>query len=258
MTANSGRAVLFDIDGTLVDTNYLHALAWRRVFLDHGEPEITCARIHRLVGMGGDQLVETLCGRPRPELHAERAKHFDALKGDIRALPRAADLLRAVHDRRVRVVLATSAEQSDLEALLAALDAGDAIDDVTAAADVDEAKPSPDIFETALELAGTAPENTVVVGDTVWDVKAAARAGLACVAVTSGGISRAELEAAGAVAVYDDPAALLDGLDDSRLLGGGAAQAEPAPSASPSASSASSDPSVSGGTRTASSARRTE
>ncbi|HVW34102.1 MAG TPA: HAD family hydrolase [Acidimicrobiia bacterium] len=227
MTTRSGRAVLFDIDGTLVDTNYLHAVVWRRVFLDHGHPEITTARIHGLVGMGTDQLLETLLGRPRPDLKSARAKHFDGLKDEIRALPGAADLLRAVHDRGVRVVLATSAEKSDLEALLAAIGADDAIDAVTGASDVDEAKPSPDIFEAALELVGTAPEDTVAVGDTIWDVKAAARAGLPCVALTTGGIHRAELEAAGAVAVYDDPATLLGGLDDSPLLGGTSTESSP-------------------------------
>ena len=220
MTSRSGRAVLFDIDGTLVDTNYLHALAWRRVFLDHNETGITTARIHGLIGMGTDQLLETLFGRPRPDLKPERAEHFDALTDEIRALPGAADLLRAVHDRGLRVVLATSAEKSDLEALLAAIDADDAIDAVTSASDVDEAKPSPDIFEAALDLAGTAPEDTVAVGDTIWDVKAASRAGLACVAFTTGGIHRTELEKAGAVAVYEGPAALLDGLDSSPLSGG--------------------------------------
>jgi HAD superfamily hydrolase (TIGR01509 family) len=215
------RAVLFDIDGTLVDTSYLHALAWRRVFLERDEPEITTARIHRLVGMGTDELLETLFGRPRPELKPERARHFDALKPDIRALPRAGDLLRAVHDRGVRVVLATSAEKSDLEALLAAIDADDAIDAVTSGGEVGAAKPAPDVFIVALEEAGTAPDATVVVGDTVWDVVAADRAGLPCVAVTTGGISRADLLEAGAVAVYDDVAGILDHLDDSPLLGAG-------------------------------------
>jgi HAD superfamily hydrolase (TIGR01509 family) len=213
------HAVLFDIDGTLVDTNYLHALAWRRVFLERGEPEITCARIHRLIGMGTEELLETLFGRPRPELKPDRERHFDVLKPDIRAFPRAADLLRAVHDRGVRVVLATSASKSDLDALLAAIDADDAIDGVSNADEVESAKPAPDVFSAALEEAGTAPGATVVVGDTVWDVEAARRAGLRCVAVTSGGITRAELEEAGAVAVYDDVAALLDGLEDSPLLG---------------------------------------
>jgi HAD superfamily hydrolase (TIGR01509 family) len=219
MNANAGRAVLFDIDGTLVDTNYLHVLAWRRVFLEQGEPEITAARIHRLVGMGTDELIDTLFGGPRPELKPERDRHFDALKAEIRAFPRAGDLLRAVHDRGVRVVLATSAEKSDLEALLEAIGAGDAIDGVTSAGEVEQAKPAPDLFCVALEEAGTDPEATVVVGDTVWDVKAAGRAGLACVAVTSGGISRGELEAAGAIAVYEDVGALLDDLDQSPLVG---------------------------------------
>ena len=221
MSTKPGRAVLFDVDGTLVDTNYLHVMAWRRVFLEQGEPEITGARIHRLVGMGSDEMLETLFGRSRPELKPERARHFAALKTEIRAFPRAGDLLRAVHDRGMRVVLATSAEKSDLEALLEAIDADDAIDAVTSAEEVENAKPSPDLFCVALEEAGTAPEATVVVGDTVWDVKAAARAGLPCVAVTSGGISRGELEAAGAVAVYEDVGALLDDLDRSPLLDGG-------------------------------------
>jgi HAD superfamily hydrolase (TIGR01509 family) len=219
--STAGRAVLFDIDGTLVDTNYLHALAWRRVFVERGELEITTARIHRLVGMGTDELLETLFGRPRPELKPERSRQFDALKPEIRAFPRAGELLRAVHDRGARVVLATSAEKSDLEALLAAIDADDAIDAVTSAGEVEAAKPAPDLFTVALDEAGTPAAATVVVGDTVWDVEAAARAGLRCVAVTSGGISRPELEAAGAVAVYDDVAALLDGLDDSLSLGRG-------------------------------------
>jgi HAD superfamily hydrolase (TIGR01509 family) len=230
--SGAGRAVLFDIDGTLVDTNYLHALAWRRVFLEQGEADIYTARIHRLVGMGSDELLETLFGRARPELKPERARHFAELKSEIRAFPCAGDLLRAVHDRGVKVVLATSAEKSDLEALLEAIDADDAIDAVTSAEEVEAAKPAPDLFGVALDQAGTPPEKTVVVGDTVWDVKAATRAGLACVGVLSGGISRAELDSAGAVAVYDDVAALLDDLDQSPL--------------------------VSGGTSTASSSRRTE
>ncbi|HYH49905.1 MAG TPA: HAD family hydrolase [Acidimicrobiia bacterium] len=217
----AGRGVLFDVDGTLVDTNYLHALAWRRVFLDHDQPEITTARIHRLVGMGSDELMETLLGERRPELKEERSKHFEALKPEIRAFPRAGDVLRALHERGARVVLATSAEKSDLEALLAAIDADDAIDAVTSAGEVDAAKPAPDLFSVAREEAGTPPEATVVVGDTVWDVEAARKAGLRCVAVLSGGISRAELEKAGAVAVYEDVAALLDDLDNSVLLADG-------------------------------------
>src|SRR5207248_1880304 len=157
MITHSGRAVLFDVDGTLVDTNYLHVLAWRRVFLERGEPEITGARIHRLVGMGTDELLETLFGRPRPELKAERARQFEVLAPEIRAFPRAGDLLRALHDRGVRVVLATSAEKSDLDALLKAIDADDAIDAVTSAGEVEKAKPAPDLFSVALEDAGIAP-----------------------------------------------------------------------------------------------------
>ena len=104
--------------------------------------------------------------------------------------------------------------------LLDAIDADDAIDEVTSAGEVDQAKPAADLFCVGLEAAGTAPDATVVVGDTVWDVEAATRAGLRCVAVTSGGISRDELEAAGAIAVYENVGAILDDLDRSPLLGG--------------------------------------
>src|ERR1041384_3765735 len=123
----SGRAVLFDVDGTLVDRNYLHILAWGRALLKCGEAEISAARIHRLVGMGTDELLETLFGRPRPELKRERARQFDALKGELRAFPRAGDLLRAVHARGVQLVLAPSADKSDLEPLLEAIGADEAI-----------------------------------------------------------------------------------------------------------------------------------
>ena len=217
MSPSIRRAVLFDIDGTLVDTNYLHALAWRRVFLERREPEITTARIHWLVGMGTDELLETLCGRSRPELKPERARHFDALKPEIRAFPGAADLLRAVHGRGARVVLATSAEKDDLEALLAAIDADDAIDAVTSAGEVDAAKPAPDLFSVALEEAGTDPGATVVVGDTVWDVEAAKKAGMPAIVVRSGGFGDDELRKAGAIAIYDTPGDLAKALDDTPL-----------------------------------------
>jgi HAD superfamily hydrolase (TIGR01509 family) len=210
-------AVLFDIDGTLTDTNYLHALAWRRAFLAAGE-DVPTARIHRMIGAAGGVLLRELVGEEREDVKDGWRREFDRLKPEIRPFPQAADLLRAVAAKGPRVVLATSSEPDDVEALRQALDADDVVHAVTDAGDVEEAKPSPDVFRTALERAGvTDPRRALVVGDSRWDVEAARAAGLDTVAVLCGGISRAELEEAGAIAVYDDPAAFLADLDRSPL-----------------------------------------
>jgi HAD superfamily hydrolase (TIGR01509 family) len=209
-------AVLFDIDGTLTDTNYLHVLAWRRAFLDAGE-DVAGARIHRMIGAGGGVLLRELVGEERDDVKEGWSAHFERMKPEIRAFPHAADLLRAVAERGPKVVLATSSQPEDVEALRAAIDADDAIHAITSAGDVEEAKPSPEVFEAALEEAGVAAADALVVGDTVWDVEAAAKAGLRTVALLSGGIGRGELEAAGAIAVYDDPADLLAHLEESPL-----------------------------------------
>jgi HAD superfamily hydrolase (TIGR01509 family) len=210
------RGVLFDIDGTLVDSNYLHVVAWARAFADIGEPQ-DMADIHRLVGVGSDVLLERLLGRQDDDAIEGHTNHYAALKPELRAFTGAVDLLRAVKKRDGIVVLATSASPEEVEALLETLDAGDAIDAVTGAGDVEDAKPSPDVFGTALERGGLRAEDAIVVGDTVWDVEAAAKAGLECVCVLTGGIARHELEGAGAVAVYDSAAALLREIDASPL-----------------------------------------
>ncbi|HLF39961.1 MAG TPA: HAD family hydrolase [Acidimicrobiia bacterium] len=210
------RAVLFDIDGTLLDTNYLHALAWRRTFAEHGL-EIPTSSVHRRIGMASDRLMEELVGRERDDLKETRTRHFEALKPEIRAFPKAAELLAEVARRGATVVLASSAQEDDLKAMMEALGAGDTVEAVTSSGDVDEAKPSPEVFQVAMDQAGSAPGWAIAVGDTVWDVKAAERAGIGCVCVLTGGISRLELEAAGALAVYEDVAELLDRLDHSPL-----------------------------------------
>jgi len=216
---NSRRGVIFDIDGTLVDTNYLHAIAWRRAFVDCGE-DVATARIHRMIGAGSEVLLRELLGDVRTDVKKGWRGHFDELKPEIRPFADAASLLRAVKERGATVVLASSSEQEDVDALLAAIDADDAIAEVTSAGDVSNAKPSPEVFQMAMDKAGLDPASTVAVGDTVWDVEAAARAGLRCVCVLSGGIGQAELDAAGALAVYPDVSTLLRDLDGSPLLGG--------------------------------------
>ena len=209
-------AVLFDLDGTLLDTHYLHALAWRRTFVEHGL-EIATSEVHRRIGMASDRLMRELLGEERKELKDTRTRHFEPLKQEMRAFPKAAEILAEVARRGTTVVLASSAQEQDLEAMLATLGAGDTIDAVTASGDVEEAKPSPEVFQVAMDRAGSDPASSIAVGDTVWDVEAARRCGIGCVCVLTGGISRLELEAAGALAVYDDVAELLERLDGSPL-----------------------------------------
>ncbi len=209
-------AVLLDVDGTLVDSGYIHALAWWRAFVEHG-CQVPTAWVHAMIGAGSDVLMRELIGEERDDVQETRTRHFDALKEEIRAFDGSGDLIRAIHAAGAKAVLATSSEKENLDALLATIDADDAIDGVVTASDVDEAKPCPDVFLAAMEKAGADPTSAIAVGDTVWDVEAAAGAGLQCVCVLTGGIGRLELEEAGAVAVYRDVADLLDHLDQSPL-----------------------------------------
>jgi HAD superfamily hydrolase (TIGR01509 family) len=211
--------VLFDIDGTLLDTTYLHALAWRRAFVGCGR-DIPTAEIHRRIGMGGPELLRDLLGDDGTELartaRAAHRRHFEDLRPEIRPFARAREILAAVHARGARVVLATSASH-ELPALLAALGDPDDVDVVTSASDVEDAKPAPDVFVAAMERAGATADRSIAVGDTVWDVRAARNAGIGCIGVLSGGISRAELADAGALAVYRDVGELCGALDASPL-----------------------------------------
>ena len=209
-------AVLLDVDGTLVDSTYIHALAWRRAFVDHGF-EVPTASVHAMIGAGSDVLMCELIGEERDDVHETRKGRFDELKGEIRAFDGARDLIRAIHKAGAKAVLATSSEKEQLDVLREAIDADDAIDDVVTASDVEDAKPEADVFVAAMGKVGADPSSAIAVGDTVWDVEAAADAGLKCVCVLTGGIGRLELEEAGAVAVYRDVADLLEHLDESPL-----------------------------------------
>lgn len=203
------KGVVFDVDGTLVDTNYLHTVAWWRALLEVGEL-VPMSEIHRVVGMTSEPLVEALIGSPRPAVIEGHSRHFDELSPQVEAFPQAGTLLDAVHHRGATVVLATSAKEKDVADLVAAIGASEGcIDHVVHSGHVRHGKPGPDLFQAALEVAGLERDRTLVVGDTVWDVEAASRCGLACLAVLTGGIGRAELEQAGALAVYRDVGELL-------------------------------------------------
>jgi HAD superfamily hydrolase (TIGR01509 family) len=209
-------AVLFDIDGTLADTNYLHVLAWWRAFREAGE-DVAAARIHRMIGAGSGVLLRELIGDERDDVKDGWRRHYDRLKPEVSAIPGAADLLREVSRRGAAVVLATSSPEEDLDRLLEVLGADGAIAATTSAGDVDEAKPEPDLLDVALDKVGVAAADAIMVGDSVWDVEAAKRAGLRCIGVLTGGFSAAELEEAGAVAVYDDVRQLHQRLDASTI-----------------------------------------
>ncbi|MEU6478773.1 HAD family hydrolase [Streptomyces sp. NPDC047017] len=215
------RAALFDVDGTLVDTNHLHVTTWWEAFRQAGH-RVPMHAIHRSVGLGSTDLIAHLLGEDRDEEQdgalsaahtALYAQYFDRLP----ALADAGRLLRHLHKEGWTVVLATSASGAELGALRRAIDADDAIAATASADDVTAGKPAPEPVEHALELAGVPAERAVFVGDTVWDMRAGSRAGVRCVGVLCGGIPRADLEEAGAGTVYDGPAHLLASLADSPL-----------------------------------------
>lgn len=215
------RAAVFDVDGTLADTNHLHVVTWWEAFRQAGH-RVPMHAVHRAVGLPSTDLIAHLLGEDRdPEQDDALSAAHTALYGQyfdrLPALPGAGDLLRRLAGDGWKVVLATSAGDAELGALRRAIDADDAITATAGADDVESGKPAPEPVQRALELAGVPAERAVFVGDTVWDMTAARRAGVRCVGVLSGGIPRADLVEAGADAVYDDPAALLEGLAGSPL-----------------------------------------
>jgi HAD superfamily hydrolase (TIGR01509 family) len=209
--------VLFDVDGTLLDTNYLHVLAWWQAFRDAGHEPVAMDRIHRAIGIPSEGLVRDLLGKDDDDAVEAHSSRYEPLREYVEPFPRTADLLRACAERGLTVVLATSGKAGDLEWMQPAIGAEDAVAGATTSEEVDEGKPEPDLLTTAMRDHGLDPERTVAVGDTVWDVEAARKAGIPCIGLTCGGIGAAELTEAGADAIYDDPADLLERFGDSPL-----------------------------------------
>jgi HAD superfamily hydrolase (TIGR01509 family) len=212
----TGSAVFFDLDGTLLDTNYLHSWAWWRA-LDEADVPTPMAKIHRLIGRDGDDLLTEITGSPDAQISEAHSRIFAELGGEIRPLPGAVDLVKAVHQRGSLVVIVTSAGKAELELLLGVLGCDDKIDAVVHGEDVASAKPEPDIYRRALDETGSEAGRVVALGDTVWDIKAARASDLPCIAVETGGIARCELEAAGAAAVYGSCAEIVTSFDSSPL-----------------------------------------
>jgi HAD superfamily hydrolase (TIGR01509 family) len=209
----SRAGILFDVDGTLVDTTYLHTVCWWEALRQH-DADVPMAKIHRAIGMGSDKLLDHLLGPDRDKDQDEKlSEAHDILYGvwweRLRPLPGAADLLRACAERDLTVVLASSAKENELAQLRRVLAADDVIDAATSSSDAKQSKPAPDILQAALDQSDVDPANCVFVGDAVWDVLAAAKLDIPCIGLTCGGTSAAELTEAGAVATYEDPAALL-------------------------------------------------
>jgi HAD superfamily hydrolase (TIGR01509 family) len=213
---------VLDVDGTLVDSNYQHALAWYRALRSLGET-VPVWRLHRLIGMGGDQVILSLGGEELEERIGEEARkrqgeEVDALIGEVAPLPGARDLLLAIKERGHRLVLASSGQPRHVDIAVDLLDARGIADAITSSEDAEATKPAPDLLQVALQKLGAGKDSaSVLVGDSVWDVEAAKNAGMPAIAVRSGGFGDDELVDAGAIAVYDTPRDLAEALDDTPL-----------------------------------------
>jgi HAD superfamily hydrolase (TIGR01549 family) len=210
---------VIDVDGTLVDTNYQHALAWYRAFRAHGLV-LELWRIHRHIGMGGDHMVAALAGRnversKGDAIRASEKKLYQELIDEVEPMNGAADLLAELKRRGHSVILASSAKPEELDHYLDLLRATEIVDGWTSSKDVSSTKPAPDLIEAALEKAGG--RDGLMVGDSVFDCQSAANAGVKTIGVLTGGFSKEELTDAGAIAVFDSIQELGERLDETPL-----------------------------------------
>jgi len=216
------RAIL-DIDGTLVDSNYHHALSWFRALRDHGHV-VPIWRIHRAIGLGGDDLVAHVAGddaekRSGDAIRESEGTHYFAVIDEVQPLEGSRDLVLALKQAGHSVVMASSAKTEEVEHYLTLLGAHELVDAWTSAGDVEKAKPAPDLVRVALEKA-EGEDDAILIGDSVWDIEAAKRAKVPTLGVLTGGYSEAELLDAGAQAVFGSVRELVDRLGDTPLGAG--------------------------------------
>ncbi|MDO9496088.1 MAG: HAD family hydrolase [Nocardioides sp.] len=216
--------VVLDLDGTLVDSVYVHTTCWRDAFRDVGV-EVSSHHLHRAIGMGSDRLVPHVAGKVveralGDEIRSRHAKHLDHRFHEIAATPGSAELLDALRSRGLRLVLASSGARDQTDRLLGLVEGADAaLETVVSGSDADQSKPDGELVRRALDAVGAQADRAVLLGDTVWDARSAADARVACIGVLTGGITEAELRDAGCVEVWDTPADLARGLGTSVLLG---------------------------------------
>ena len=197
------ESLIVDIDGTLVDSNYQHVIAWQRAFREHGF-ETEAWKVHRYIGKGGDKMVASVAGDQAEQADGDAIREsekefYQELIGEVRPFRGAAEFVSRMKEQGLKVILASSAKEEEVEQYVRMLGVEDTIDGFTTSADVEATKPEPDLVEAAIEKAGS--RDAAMIGDSIWDVEAAKRAGLECSAVLTGGFSKSELLAAGAVQV---------------------------------------------------------
>jgi HAD superfamily hydrolase (TIGR01509 family) len=215
------RVAILDVDGTLVDTNYHHAIAWFRAFRRHFLT-LQVWRIHRHIGMGGDQLVAALAGdeveeRLGDSIRDAESELYRELIGEVQAMEGSRQLIEDLKDAGNAVVLASSAKEWEVQHYLELLGAAEMVDAWTTSDDVERTKPEPDLVRAAMEKIGGRPEEAMLIGDTVWDVEAAHRAGVEALAVLTGGFSEQELSDAGARDVFTSVEELRQSLVETSL-----------------------------------------
>ena len=218
-------AVLFDVDGTLVDSVDLHALSWQEIFAQYGK-QIPFEEIRSQIGKGADQLIPVFFSadevrRFGQELEKRRAQLFrDAYMGRVRPFPKVRELFERIHRDGILIALASSAGSNDLDVFKRIAEIDDLVDEEITSEDVDRSKPHPDLFAAALEALGRPQADRVlVVGDSPYDAEAAGKIGLQTIGLLCGGFAEADLRAAGCVAIYRNPGDLLDRYPETPLAG---------------------------------------